>query len=112
MFNRQPQVPTVDVAGLPADAYLLDVREVDEWQAGHAPEATHIPLGEVPARLAEVPADHDVYVICKAGGRSAQATMFLRGQGRPAINVSGGMLAWDAAGRAMVGETAEPPFVA
>jgi rhodanese-related sulfurtransferase len=112
MFHRSPPVPTVEIAGLPGDAYLLDVREHDEWTAGHIDGAAHIPLGEIPARVAEVPDDRDVYVICRSGGRSAQATGFLLAQGRQASNVAGGMTAWDAAGRPMVGETAEEPYVA
>ena len=104
--------PTVDLAGLPADGYLLDVREADEWQAGHAPEAVHLPLSELTARVAEVPADCDVYVICKVGGRSAQAVQYLNQSGRSTVNVAGGMLAWHAAGRPMVSEGGEQPFVA
>jgi rhodanese-related sulfurtransferase len=112
MVFRPVAVPTVDVGSLPADAFLLDVREDDEWLAGHVEGARHIPLGDVPERVAEVPQDADVYVICKAGGRSAQATRFLIDSGRTAVNVAGGMLAWEAAGRPMVADSALPPYVA
>ncbi|AHH93479.1 rhodanese-like domain-containing protein [Kutzneria viridogrisea] len=98
------QVPTVAVEELPEDAVLLDVREDDEWQAGHAPEALHIPLGDLTARLAEVPQDNEVYVICRSGGRSARATAYLNQNGWDATNVAGGMGAWAATGRTMVGE--------
>ena len=50
-----PQVPTVPVTEVADDTYLLDVREDDEWTAGHAPGAHHLPMMELPARLAEVP---------------------------------------------------------
>jgi rhodanese-related sulfurtransferase len=87
------------VDAVPADASPLDVREADEWAAGHAPTATHIPMGQIQGRLGDIPADDPLYVICRAGGRSAQVVGFLVQQGYPAINVSGGMQAWFAAGR-------------
>lgn len=108
----QPSPPAVDVTALPADAYLIDVREHDEWQAGHAPDAVHLPLSELIGRVEEVPADRDVYVICKVGGRSQQAVQYLNQSGRTTVNVSGGMLAWHAAGRPMVSEHDGQPFVA
>ena len=111
MFKHS-STPSVAVAELPADAYLLDVREADEWSCGHAPEAVHLPLSELQARIAEVPADHDVYVICKVGGRSAQAVDYLNQSGLSTVNVSGGMLAWHAAGKAMVTDSGAQPFVA
>lgn len=111
MFRGGPQIPTIGVDALPDDAYLIDVREDDEWAAGHAPTARHIALGEVPDRLAEVPAGEKVFVVCKAGGRSAQATKFLIDTGHEATNVAGGMLAWEAAGRPMVAENGQPPSV-
>jgi rhodanese-related sulfurtransferase len=110
IFQSPP--PAVDVAGLPAEAYLIDVREDDEWHAGHAPEAVHLPLSELVGRIEEVPADRDVYVICKVGGRSAQAVQYLNQAGRTTVNVSGGMLAWQAAGKPMVSESGGQPFVA
>jgi len=111
MFNHS-STPAVAVTELPADAYLLDVREADEWACGHAPEAVHLPLSELLGRVDEVPADHPVYVICKVGGRSAQAADFLNQGGRAAVNVSGGMLAWQAAGKTMITESGAEPFVA
>ncbi|MGH6655026.1 MAG: rhodanese-like domain-containing protein [Actinocrinis sp.] len=108
----KPTTPAVDLAALPADGYLLDVREADEWAAGHAPEAVHLPLSELMGRVEEVPGDRDVYVVCKAGGRSEQAVRYLNQLGRSTVNVAGGMLAWHAAGRPMVGEAGEQPFVA
>jgi rhodanese-related sulfurtransferase len=111
MFNRGPDIPTVQVEQLPADGYLLDVREDDEWQHGHAPEAVHLPMSEIMQRVAEVPADHQIYVICKVGGRSAQVVNFLNAQGRDSINVAGGMLAWAAAGKPLVSATGQDPIV-
>jgi len=96
---------------LPAGVVVLDVREDDEWVAGHVPGATHLPLGELVARADEVP-EGEVLVVCRVGGRSAQATAWLSGRGRAAVNLAGGMHAWDAAGRPMVSETGADPTVA
>ncbi len=105
-------VPETPVQSVPDDAYLLDVREPEEWTAGHAPGAVHIPLTQLPARVAEVPSDVPVYVVCRVGGRSAQATAWLNQLGRKAVNVGGGMMSWASAGKTMVAEGGHPPYVA
>jgi rhodanese-related sulfurtransferase len=101
-------VPGVQVSDLPTTlpdgVTLLDVREPDEWAAGHAPNAVHIPMGEVAGRLGELPADNDLYVVCRAGGRSARVTAYLNANGWNAVNVEGGMQSWHAAGRDLVGD--------
>lgn len=106
------RVPAVTAEAVPQDAYLLDVREADEWRAGHAPDAVHIPLGELIARAHEVPDDRDVYVICRSGVRSAQAVVYFNNAGRRTANVDGGMHAWEDAGRPMVSESGDEPYVA
>jgi rhodanese-related sulfurtransferase len=78
-------------------AWLLDVRERHEWDAGHAPGAHLIPLGELAARQDELPEDDQILVICHSGGRSAMATRALLGAGYHAANVAGGMIAWHGA---------------
>jgi rhodanese-related sulfurtransferase len=102
----------VPAASVPAGAWLLDVREDDEWRAGHAPDATHIPLGELGARAAEVPKDTTVYVICRSGSRSARAAFALVGAGWDAVNVAGGMQEWAASGLPMAADTGADPYVA
>jgi rhodanese-related sulfurtransferase len=102
----------VEAAAVPADGWLLDVREVDEWVAGHAPEARHIPLGDLGMRSGEIPAEQTVYVICRSGNRSAHAAHALNGAGWHAVNVAGGMHEWEAAGRPMVSEIGADPYVA
>ena len=98
-----PQIPVTDLpADLGDDVVLLDVREDDEWQRGHAPNAQHIPMGEVPARLAELDTDKQLFVICHAGGRSLRVSQYLQRNGYDATNVDGGMLAWAQVGRAVV----------
>jgi rhodanese-related sulfurtransferase len=109
MADALPEVPAVSV---PEQAWLLDVREDDEWAAGHAPQARHIPLGQLGARTAEIPQDTDIYVICRAGGRSARAAEALNGAGWRAVNVGGGMQDWAAAGKPMVTDSGAEPFVA
>ena len=107
-------VPSVELANvpdpLPADLPVLDVREPDEWAAGHIEGAQHIPLGELPARLGELPGGQ-ILVTCKMGGRSARAVAYLAQQGHDVVNLDGGMAAWEAAGRPMVSETEDQPFV-
>ncbi|GAA2731262.1 rhodanese-like domain-containing protein [Streptomyces nogalater] len=108
-------MPTVQVSDVKDDAFLLDVREDDEWQAGHAEGALHIPLSEFVARYGELteaaPQDGRVHVICRAGSRSAQVTMYLVQQGVDAVNVDGGMQDWQQAGRPVVTDDGAPGFV-
>ncbi|MGQ0842148.1 rhodanese-like domain-containing protein [Actinokineospora sp.] len=104
-------VPTVSVSDLSADAVLLDVREQDEWDAGHAPSAVHLPMGELAARLDDVPAGAALNVICRSGGRSARVTEYLNANGRDAVNVDGGMQSWAAAGRPVVSASGADPQV-
>jgi len=99
-------VAAIGVNDLPPGAVLLDVREDDEWTAGHAPEARHLPMSQLTGRLDEVPAVDPLYVICRSGSRSARVVAFLSQQGVPAVNVAGGMQSWAAAGRPMVAERA------
>jgi len=97
------RIPTVDVSSVPSDAVLLDVREDDEWAAGHISGAFHVPMMSLPQRLAYEPGpltpETEIVVVCKMGGRSAQVTAWLRQQGYAAANLAGGMLAWEAAGK-------------
>ncbi|MQA03558.1 MAG: rhodanese-like domain-containing protein [Streptosporangiales bacterium] len=114
-MSGSPNVPEIEAAKLPDDAVLLDVREPDEWVAGHAPNAVHVPLGELAGRLGEVPATaggEQLYIVCRSGGRSAQAAAALGQAGYPAVNVTGGMTAWALAGKPMASETGQPPEVA
>jgi rhodanese-related sulfurtransferase len=107
-------VPTVGISGvpdpLPDGLVVLDVREPVEWHHGHIEGALHIPLGELTSRVEEVP-EGQTLVVCKVGARSAQAVMWLARQGRDVVNLDGGMLDWESAGRAMVSESGQPPLV-
>jgi rhodanese-related sulfurtransferase len=106
-----PPVPSVDPAGVSADAVLLDVREPDEWQAGHIEGALHIPLADLPARVGELSPDAEIVVVCRSGARSGRAVGWLGQNGYDVLNLDGGMVAWAAAGQKMVSETGEAPAV-
>ncbi|MGN6186370.1 MAG: molybdopterin-synthase adenylyltransferase MoeB [Thermoanaerobaculia bacterium] len=77
------------------DVVLIDVREPHEWEAGHIAQAKHIRLSEIPRRLAEIPQDKDVVMICRSGGRSENARQFLAQNGYSRVkNMVGGMRRW------------------
>ena len=96
-------VPEIDVdefeAHWSAGAFVLDVREADEYTDVRVPGATPIPMVDVPIRVHEVPSDRPIYVVCARGGRSRKVAEFLRGRGVDAVNVAGGTVAWQESGR-------------
>lgn len=100
-------IPTIDLTDVPADAVVLDVREDDEWTAGHLEGSVHIPLMDLAARLGEVPPDTQTLVVCRSGNRSAHAAAFLLQQGVDAVNLGGGLVAWASAGRGLVTDSGE-----
>lgn len=101
-------IPSVSVSDLPDDALVVDVREPDEWAAGHAPGAVHIPMGDIPARIDELPVtDDSLAVICRSGGRSGRAVQWLVQQGFDVVNVEGGMQSWAREGKAMASENGQ-----
>ncbi len=77
---------------------VLDVREDRELAVARYPmPVVHIPLGQLPRRWQELPADAEIVCACRSGGRSAQAVAFLRQKGlAKAVNLEGGILAWSA----------------
>jgi rhodanese-related sulfurtransferase len=99
MMPQPPHVPSVHVHAVDEDTVVLDVREPDEYEAGHIPDALHMPMGAVPERLPELPDDARMVVVSRSGGRSARVTGYLRQEGLDAVNLEGGMRAWVAAGR-------------
>ena len=107
-------IPTVNVDQvpdpLPEGLVVLDVREPVEWDHAHIEGAVHIPMSLIPVRYAELPTGQTL-VVCKVGGRSAQVTAWLQQHGVDAVNLAGGMLDWEAAGRPMVSDTGQPPHV-
>lgn len=110
--TRLPETDPSDAARrLKEGAVLLDVREDQEWSAGHAPDAVHVPLGRLSARVGELPRDREVVVVCRSGRRSAAATRHLVGAGIDAHNLAGGMQAWARAGLPVVDSRGGPGSV-
>jgi hydroxyacylglutathione hydrolase len=106
MLAAAPEVPQVDIEALEErldQALVLDVREPSEFVIGHVPGAISLPQAELASRLAEVPHDVPLFVICRSGQRSLRATQFLHTCGiQQAINVRGGTTAWLARGWQLV----------
>jgi rhodanese-related sulfurtransferase len=102
----EAEVAQAGVAEVPTtfdqSVVLLDVRENDEWQRGHAAGAQHIPMGEIPARIDEIDPEAKLFVVCHLGGRSLKVSQYLARNGYQPVNVDGGMAAWGAAGRPVV----------
>jgi rhodanese-related sulfurtransferase len=107
--------PSITVDEVTPELLLLDVREDEEWAAGHIEGAQHLPMGQVPAAVAAglewlVP-ERPVVVVCAVGARSARVAAWLNSQGYHAINLAGGMHAWADARRPFVSETGAAPTV-
>lgn len=101
MSDIPPQPNAISVQGLAAwqsadvPHHVLDVREPHEVEIAPMAHAQHIPMGQVPSRLAEIPADAPLVVLCHHGARSQRVVDFLRGAGRAQIlNLEGGIDAW------------------
>lgn len=107
-----PQVPVADLSD---DAVILDIREQDEWDRGHAPGAVHIPMSELPARVDELAPfldrDEPLVITCRSGGRVARVMPWLEQQGYEVANLDGGMRAWHGAGKPMETADGTPPQV-
>jgi rhodanese-related sulfurtransferase len=107
---QQKKVPSTTVGDLNSltTSVLLDVREPDEWDAGHAPDAWFWPLARLDMVRAELPLDQTIVCVCRSGARSAKATELLRSWGFNAVNLDGGMQAWEAAGKPVVRDDDTP----
>jgi rhodanese-related sulfurtransferase len=92
------------------EAVLLDVREPEEWAAGHAPRAEHLPLAQV--HPGAVPDGRTVITVCRSGGRSSRAAELLAGAGVPVHNLAGGMTAWAEAGLPVITDEGQRGAVA
>jgi rhodanese-related sulfurtransferase len=77
------------------DLLLLDVREPHELAIASVPGVVHIPMAQVPERLAELDPAREIVVLCRSGGRSMQVARFLESRGYGSVsNLTGGTLAW------------------
>jgi len=87
------------VAKRDSGAFILDVREPDEWNQIHVPNSALIPLGELAARLGELPKDQEIVVVCRSGNRSAKGRDILLNAGfNQVTSMAGGLTQWKAAG--------------
>jgi rhodanese-related sulfurtransferase len=111
MFGRttHPETTPTDAHARADGVVLLDVREIEEWAAGHAPGAVHVPLSRLTPDA--VPSGATVLCLCRSGNRSGRATEALRNHGIDALNVAGGMHAWAAAGLPVVRADGRPGAV-
>ncbi len=79
-------------------ALALDVREAHEWLDGHITGALHIPLGQLGARLHELPSGRRIVAVCRSGARSGSVVHALRDRGYDVVNLAGGLVSWHASG--------------
>lgn len=98
----------VDASKARAEHDVIDVREDDEWKAGHIDGARHIPLGTLKERLSELPTGRRILAVCRSGGRSGAAVRGLRQLGYDAENLEGGVTAWAKAGLPLVDDDGRP----
>lgn len=98
----------VELGRAQADHHLIDVREDDEWRAGHIDGSQHIPLGELGARLSELPLGGRIVAVCRSGSRSGAAVRGLQKLGYDALNLDGGVTAWAKAGLPLVDDAGRP----
>ena len=104
MFHgkRVPEINAVDAESGQAGHVLLDVRNADEWEAGHAPSAQWVPLGELEGARFQLPMNRRIVCVCRSGARSDRAAEALIGWGFDAVNMTGGMKAWAESGLPVV----------
>ena len=96
--------PAIDANTVAAnkDAFIFDVRELHEWQAGHVENSIHMPMGDVVSRISELPSDRQIICICRSGNRSGRVTSYLRRQGYDCVNLTGGAQQWLSSGHPLV----------
>ncbi len=102
--------PTETQQGAGGDVVLLDVREDDEWAAGHAPGAMHMALGRLDPTALDP--HTPIIAICRSGARSGKATARLAAAGLSVRNMAGGMTAWQQSGLPVIGEDGSPGTIA
>lgn len=93
----------VQVTEVPEHCQFIDVREADEYAAGHARGTLNLPMSGITGQLDQIDQSQEVYLICKLGGRSHQVGEYLEQRGFEVTNVEGGTEAWKAAGLPMEG---------
>jgi rhodanese-related sulfurtransferase len=113
--DEYDDVPSITRDELPADAVILDVREDDEFAAGHIDGAVHVPIGSLANKMfydpGELLTDAPLVLVCKGGGRATRATAWLNANGFDAVRLDGGTRGWAESGRPMASDTGQPPAI-
>ena len=109
--QRIEEVAVTDAVAGAEHVVLLDVRNADEWAAGHAPSARWVPLPELESVRFQLPMNRRIVCVCRSGHRSARATADLVQMGFDAVNMVGGMKAWAAQGLPVVQDDGAPGTV-
>lgn len=95
-------IPEIDVheanERMSRGAPMIDVRELGEYETVRIPGARLLPMSEFMERYQELPKDQELLIQCRSGGRSGRITEVLNQMGYSAVNVAGGILAWESAG--------------
>jgi rhodanese-related sulfurtransferase len=106
--QRVPEVDVVDASAGAQHVVLLDVRNANEWDAGHAPGAKWVPLAELEGARFNIPINRRIVCVCRSGQRSARAAAQLIQWGFDAVNMVGGMRDWAAQGLPVVRDDGSP----
>lgn len=101
--DATPEIAVQELAAVRKSGFLVDVREPEEYVAGHVPGAVPIPMNQLATRMGEIDKTSRVFVICASGNRSSAMTDLLRGAGFDAVSVAGGTGAWTRSGRPLEG---------
>ena len=101
--SSTPEIAVEEFAAVRESGVLVDVREPEEYVAGHVPGAVPIPMSQLATRMGEIDKTSPVFVICASGNRSSAMTDLLRGAGFDAVSVAGGTGAWTRSGRPLEG---------
>ena len=101
--NATPEIAVEELAAARGSGVLVDVREPEEYVAGHVLGAVPIPMNQLATRMGEIDKTSPVFVICASGNRSSAMTDLLRGAGFDAVSVAGGTGAWTRSGRLLEG---------
>ncbi len=97
--SSTPEIAVEELAAVRTSGVVVDVRESEEYVAGHLPDAVPIPMSQLATRMGEIDKTSPVFVICASGNRSSAMTDLLRGAGFDAVSVAGGTGAWTRSGR-------------
>ncbi len=109
LFGGVPSVSAGEARELlDSGAVMVDVRTTQEWNAGHCAFALHLALDQLSQKQRRIPQNKKAVVVCRSGNRSRRATKQLIAAGYDAVNLSGGMNAWQRSGEGLVDRSGKP----